>query len=350
MKITYIGQTGLAPLSPPGTNQRANRVQSLAVNAAQAGHDVTLVSSPLFTFADLVHVHGLTTATSLLWLAALISPKTAYVLTIDSLPARPSLAARLILWQARRVCDRITVTTRQLQYTLLTAYNTRATYIPDGYVSPSIKPIPAKNFGLRRGQYVLNYITDKADLSWLAKSYKTLKTSKKIVALVAPASFSDLQAVAKRNKIDLIELHGHRQLASLASHAALIILPGLNTPLDVILQAMAAKKAIIASTYHLHQETLGTSAQFVQAGDTKSLASALQNIINNKNNQAKYAKQAHRRASAHFQLSRIIPEYLRLYNSLATQSESPLPSLDGIISDQRPLFTRRHLAHFRYTS
>lgn len=342
MHILFIAQLGLP--APEGYS-REKRVEALAIELAKAGHNVSVTCARPFIPAnikryqgvklihhaslnpqkpggwlynllclytlwkiqpDVVHGHGWL-AGSLLGIATQLSPETTFVWTIDSLPKSKWLA-KIIVWANVANADAITSPTRQLQYRLLHELHLPVTYIPDGYSVLNLPDLPRKLLDLGRGKYSL-VITDEAKIpTWISRAHKAAKLPGKLIVSAGMTG---------------------RKLTSTINQAEFIILAG-QVSTEIILHAMAAGKEIIATTNPHFEETLGVTAQFVVEGNTKQLRHALEAI---KTGEKSYGQTATKRASRHFQWTRILPEYLSLYHYPAVKIV-PLDSLIGVQTPQ----------------
>lgn len=329
MKIFFLGQKGIPAQSAQDSDE--TRVEALARLLAAKGHEVVATCAKPYTkgavraFAgirllhplsfnpeipggflhvllslislyrlqpDVVHVHGWKAA-ALTRFATLISPESTFIWTIASIPSSKPSRAKLVLRIAAPVFDAISTPSRTVQYLLLTQYNVRAAYVPDGYTEPVVANIPLKHFGLRKNQkYILATARSQQDRNWIQRSHKKAKLRNALV-------FLD----------DAVQHPSDRARASLIRQAQLVIYADSNTSTADILQAMAGGRTIIATLEPIKQEILGTSALFVKRFDTKGLADALQKTSKTPQN-----AHASKRAQAHFTWNRILEEYLTLYH------------------------------------
>lgn len=336
MNILFIGQTALA-----------GRVEALATELAKNGHQVAVTTSQsswrrsrgvkliphaslnpqkpggllhtllcLFTLwklaPDVAHVHGWL-AGSLLRFATLLSPETTFIWTLTSsrlegLHRASPLIIKLILWLNARAADAITTPTRQLQYRLLHEFGLGVIHIPDGYHPPTLPHLSRKTLGVGRGKYTLLITNETTPSRWIARAHQAAKTKSKLITA------ANVQG---------------RRLTSLIHHASLIILAG-RVPTDIILQAMAAGKEIIATTNPDCEETLGVTARFVADGHTRQLRQALEKISAK---ETLLGAKAGKRACRHFQWTRLLPEYLALYHYPSIKTV-PLDSLIGVQTAQ----------------
>lgn len=349
MKITYIGQTGrLNRLA----SSDEKRMTSLATLFANQGHNITIFSSQnnlnfmrqrgrvavikkmsfyseksgglLHCFLsyislirlqpDVVHIYGWPAAT-LVPLAALIAPEATFVWTVCSLPSKHAFLTRFIAQQARHVCDAIVTPTREIQYTLLTEFGVRTTYIPDGYQKNALPAIPASHFDLRNGQYAITWATSLKNLEPLLNAYQASKTKKKLVIATNNENAPIIKKLIKKFPfIVIVPVISERPLYSLFSQSALTIFYEQLFGSELLLQTMASGKAIIATNYPLHQEVLGTAGQFVKPSDSAGLTKAISDVISHPTRQASWGKKASTRAQNQFKLKRVGEEYETLYH------------------------------------
>ena len=333
MNIIFIGQRGIPAQLGHDTEKR---VENLARLLAQQGHKVTITCENSYSatrlrrfgtmellyrgsFARLrnlmliwrrqpnvVHIQGWKTAL-FVRLAAILSPQTTYIWTVSELPAH-TLRTKLAIRNAKRLFDAITTPSRQLQYQLLLRHDLRTSYIPDGYSTPVLKDIPAKQWGLRAGQYCVTMATSLAELRWVVRAYSQLKTRKKLVTLLPESP--ELRRLQKRHTflVSVMPL-GERAQFSLLRQASAVIFDAAS-PAEEILQTMDAKRPVIAVR---HEEVMGTTGSIVKQGDVKGLAEALKAAMSSKKMSASGTK-ARQRARRHFQWTRIVDEYIALYH------------------------------------
>lgn len=347
MKVLFLGQLGLRAGMGQHKSSREQRLEMLGRTLVDAGRSVTILGTKPFTDATITNFHGIqlhlkpslnpakaggwlyiVASLVTLWrqqpaiahihswrmaalvsIAALLSPETKFVWTIDALPRQYHFLARLIARQAHRVCDSITVPTRVLQYQLLTAYNIATYYIPDGYIPPVLKDLPLKSFGLRNNQYSVLLATNPDHIKSAIRAYATLKTAKKLVILSEP-SVAWQRLLHKKSFVYFIGPKTGRQLHTLIRHAHAVIAYPKPAQLDILLQAMDSGRRIIAANDPLFQETLGLTATYFTATKPKDIADAFRFGLQPAT--ARGAK-ARTRAQNHFTWPRIMPEYLALY-------------------------------------
>ncbi len=353
MKTLFLGQLGLRAGMGQPKSSREQRLEMLGRALVDAGHSVTILGTKPFTDATITNFHGIqlrlkpslnpekaggwlyiVASLLTLWrqqpsvahihswrmaalvsIAALLSPETKFVWTIDALPRQYHFVARLIARQAHRVCDSITVPTRVLQYQLLTAYRVSTYYIPDGYVPPVLKDLPLKTFSLRNNQYTVLLATNPDHIKSAIRAYATLKTAKKLVILSEP-SVAWQRLLHKKSFVYFIGHKTGRQLHTLIRHAHAVIAYPEPAQLDVLLQAMDSGRRIVAANDPLFQETLGLTATYFNPSKVKDITDALQFGLKQANVRGIKART---RAQNHFTWKRIVPEYLTLYrhNELA---------------------------------
>lgn len=261
---------------------------------------------------DVVHLHGYVAA-SLVWLAALFSPLTTFVWTIDRLPQ--TWLERFSLRLGAAVCDALTTPTRTLQYHLRTRFGRLSTYIPDGFDPIAFPEINLKHFDLRKGQYCLVAPASDSELRWLIRAYSQVNTKKPLVALYEETPSA--RRLQKRYPLlRLVPPQGSRTTQTLARHAAVVI-AGQRTPLTLLLSAMHAQRAIVAASTALNQETLGTTAPFFTT--TASFRTILPPLTKSRLNQSHWGRLAAHRAATLFTWEHLLPEYVRLYRAPALQ-------------------------------
>lgn len=350
MKVLFLGQLGLRAGMGLEKTAREQRLEMLGRASVEAGHTVTILGTRPFADQAVTNFHGINLqlkaslnpekpggwlyllsslltlwrqqpdvahihswrAASLVALAALLSPETTFVWTIDALPQRKQKLARIIARQAGKVCDIITTPTRALQYRLLTTYNLGTYYIPDGYQPPVLKDLPLKTFKLRKNQYNVLLATDPESIKKAVRAYATLKTKKKLVILATPAVPWE-RLLNKKSFVEFIGPKTGRQLSTLIRNAGAVIAYPEPSALSSLLLAMDSGRRIIAANDPLYQETLGLTATYFDPRKLRDTIDALKFGLTGTSRGAK----ARIRASHHFAWQRITPEYLSLYRHRA---------------------------------
>jgi glycosyltransferase involved in cell wall biosynthesis len=287
---------------------------------------------------DVVHIHGWLTGIIAPYIS-LFTPRTTYIWTIDTLPEKYN---RIIKWAVKNhgVYQAITTPTRQLQYQLLHRYNLRTTYIPDGYIAPSLSPLPAATFNLRKGQYCLAIVSGKEKHGWIVRAYKSIKGLKKPLVVI-----TDAEKTGRRTKkIASFNTMTGRPLVSLLQQAAVVLFAEENPNPETVLLAMDASRPVIATTHPIYEETLGVTAQFIKSGDKKALKNSLENLLKNRRVQTAWGKKAAKRAQTFFAWRRSLSEYLIAYyaaivrrvpiDSLHAKSEGQIASRVGVVGTQ----------------
>lgn len=257
---------------------------------------------------DILHLHSWRSA-SLAWLAALFSPETTIVWTIDALPRRHFWLARLIAQQTSKVCDVITVPTRTLQYVLLTQCGLATNYIPDGYEPSRLKDLPLKSFNLRKSQYCLLLASDAATIRQAIRAFTATKSRKKLVIVASPAAPWQ-RLINRKSFVSFVGEKTGRQLTTLVRNAASVIVAPEYKHLETVLQAMNSGRSLVAANTTLLQETIGVTGQYFRPGKIAELRDAIALAL--KSSPARGAA-AKKRAQNHFTWERITPEYLALY-------------------------------------
>lgn len=334
MKIIFSGHNNISLLKHNASLSREQRVLRLSQYLCDSGYEVEIItksSSSIQRFKnieirkktiirllwalweqqpDVLHMHGWKHV-ALAWLMALLSPMTTYIWTVDTVPKKWKLLAKLISWQAQIVCDAITTPSRYIQYQIRYRFGLEATYIPDT-LSPQTAPeINLKHFGVRKGQYVVSVASNTEEIAWLAESYASSRTKKPLLVLV-PGIEGEQKSSRRYPYMRVMPLPGERALASLAHHAAVVLAISYKTPLALLLEAMQAERAIIAITHPFFEETLGVTAQYIKPGDTLAFKEALNSVAPSRVSQLIWGRQAKKRVR-HFYAERVLPEYVKLY-------------------------------------
>jgi len=275
----------------------------------------------------IVHVHG---SPSLIWmkLARLATEKCFFILTVsdtDSLPEDKVLAQFAA----------VVAVSRTVQYRLLVERNVKAAYIPDGYMPVIAAPVALEHFGVRSGQYCVTTAQTYEEIKWVAQSYASAKTKKKL------AVFAEDRGHLKRLKrrypfLLFVGEWGMRPQLSLMSEAALVIVAHNRLSGNVLLQIMDAGRAIVAVGAPHYEEILGVTGKFVTAGDLEGLGASVRDFVGDARLQRRFGKEARLRARKHFTWENAAGQYMRLYSQPKVRSV-PLDSI-------RPLYHAERLA------
>lgn len=347
MRILFIGQRGIPVLGSQAAIRREWRVQNLASALDALSHQVAVVCAPPFISRgirqfgsiqllhrpsfdprypggllhtllslidvarfrpDVIHLHGWHGATFIRvmqWLQA----DSNLIWTIDSLP-RPTWLVKLLLRQAVGAGATLITPSRVLQYQLLVTHGIRAEYIPDGFRDETIKPISLGHFGLRRGSYCLSLAREEADVRALASAFASSRLRKKLMVL-ADGNLSWAKRLQRRYSfLRFVMADSQRALRSLIEGASLVHISDENA-VEELLWAMDAGKTILARAVPEIQAILGVTGRYYLPGKTQQLADMLRLAL--KHQDQIQAKQAQRRAKAHFAWERIAGEYLAAY-------------------------------------
>lgn len=312
MHIYFIGQ--------------AARIEVLAQEAVKNGHRVTLTSTPytalsciytLFIKSDTIHVHGWKAGIVLRTLTFLL-PNTAIIWTISSVPEFSHPFLQLIFQRflpfIAEGFDSICTPSRTVQYRLLTLYNLKSEYIPDGYYTPILTDIRPAVYGLRKEQYGVVFAKDSAELQHIAKTYKDIRTRQKLVLFTN-------RTHTGFTSIDLPLMS--RGAQSLVRQAGFVVAAD-PTCYDLALQAMDTGRTIIATTDSLHEELFGTTAKYYQENDSTQLQKLLQEALKKKT----INTHAQIRAKNHFSWDKTGQEYMRTYR----HSKAILVPFDSIVA------------------
>lgn len=294
---------------PAYTSADTPRVHALSFPSLDpripGGYLYTLLSciATLFIRPDTIVVHGWKAAILMRPLLLLL-PKVCAVWIIDSLPVIQSPVTQkmfgFILPLISSGFDQICVTSRTIQYRILTSYSIKTTYIPDGYMAPDLADISPRAVGLTKEKYAILLTQDKKEIQRIARSFASAKTRKKLVA------FGNGKSSSHITYIDASLMS--RLITSLVRQAGVVIAADpAYSPL--LLQAMDAGRQIIATTDSLHEELLGVTAHYYASNDYKQLAMLIKDSFT--------ARSANRpaalRAKNHFTWSKIGQEYERAY-------------------------------------
>lgn len=363
MKIWFIGQLGIPEYGLQNTVS-GSRIEALSVRLAEQGHEVFVACvkglipgflsqfkginlvhisclNPLkpggwlYTILsilkasksqpDIVHVHGWK-AGSLIRLAALLSPETTYIWTIEGIPS--SRLARFVAWQAKGVFDAVTAPSRQMQYLLLHLYNLRTVYVPDGYSELELEDIPVKTWGLRRGQYTILFAEHSQDVEWIGSIYEKVITRKKLI-VICPKSLNTKALTKKYPFLLFLDDLGERSIYSLVSQSAALIVSDPYMSSNYLLHGMDAMTPILSISHPHFEEILGTTATIVKRGNL-DIDNELTSVVKFASNVNLQTRKASSRARSHFSWSRVLAEYLSLYR-LPYSKSVPMDSAQPVV-------------------
>ena len=263
---------------------------------------------------SVVHFHGLP-APLFARLIAFFYPETTLIWTVSSLANWSTFRVRLFSFFTGGVFDGITTPSRQLQYRLLVEYGIKALYVPDGYEIPLLEDIPARNFGLRKGQYVFALAQDRKTCAWTVKAYNNTSTRKQLVFGVYKKEAWQTSLERRHSFVRFIQISPGRAFTSLIRQSHALLALDLKTPTWALLLAMETKLPVVAITNPLYEETLGTAGLFTASFDVAELEDILHAVI--KRDAPLTVRQklylGAKRARGHFTRERIWQEYLPLY-------------------------------------
>ena len=366
MNIVFWGQLGLSRLFEQDNDSAESRVAALAHELA-AKHTVTVLGTAPYiarsgtaerglrlrrlpsldpqmpggwlytllgvwaiwrTQPDVVHVHGWRAA-SVRWLAALGSWQTTFIWTIDRLP--DSRLSRLfsVRWLARGFAS-VAVTTRELQYILLTDYGVRVSYVPDGYRERELSTLSVRRYGLRPERYTVVLADSAAEVRQVMRAFRGTGIRQNVVVLQENRGpFKRLARQFARVKV-IGALTGRARLSIIAQASNVIVADDSVSP-SLFLQVMALGKPVVSVAASQYQELAGVTVPVVAAGDEAGMRDVLMELHADTPATRARARKAARRAQRHFTWERIAADYVTLYQAL--------PQLVPIDSIQQKRFT-----------
>lgn len=266
------------------------------------------VFASLFIKPNTIHVHGWKEAFFVRMLRPFLG-STPTILTVSSVPNTPRIARFIASG-----FDGMFSSNRTTQYRLLALYGLKTEYIPDGYHAPSLPDIRPTLLHLRKEGYGVILSQDAPQIRRILKACRSAKMTKKLVI------FPPMPSIRGSVRVDAPL--SSRSASSLIRQAAFVIATD-STYSPLLLQAMDAKRHIIATTDPIHEEVLGTTASYFEPKDLKQMAIAIKTTIKRKN----APSQASTRAKNHFSWEKIGQEYLRAYR----HNKAVLVPFDSII-------------------
>lgn len=263
----------------------------------------------LFIRPNTIAVHSLSAAILIRPLLAFM-PNTCAVWTIDSVPKIFRFLFHIITSGFDQVC----VSTRTAQYRLLTQYNMKTTYIPDGYTPPELADIRVSTVGLTKEKYVVVLTQDKKEVQRIAKAFVSAKSRKKLIVFGTGRTSA---------RVTYIHTPLTSRLAASIIRQAAFVIGADSTYSPLLLQAMDAGRHVIATTDPLHEELLGVTAKYYKNIDNKQLIE----LIRDASKGFLLNKSAIVRAKHHFTWNTVGLEYEKAYK----HSRAVLVPFDSII-------------------
>ncbi|MEO6077750.1 MAG: hypothetical protein ABIP54_03110 [Candidatus Andersenbacteria bacterium] len=272
MKILFISHS---------TSQEAkNHIDAIMTQARHNNYETKLLSNGFINYffsifriysfkPNTIHVHGWNCAFSLFFLRFLLPSHTSLLLTVNTSPIGIYQKFASII---TNMFDHVFASSRTVQYQLLSIYNIKSFYIPNGYTKPYLEDIKPRIFGLRENQYGVILSQSLDTITRIAKAYASAKSKKKLVIFAQNPS-KDLQRIIKIYPfITPFSLpFESRGAQSIVRKASFVILEDQSySPL--LLQAMDMDRVIIASTNPYIEEILGTTGFYYASADIDHLA------------------------------------------------------------------------------
>ena len=340
MKISFIGQIHIF-----GEDAISRRLRALSSELTQRRHTVRLYSatersirqwqganvlyrpsfnptqpggwlyaaisaiSSAFWKADVIHLMGWKVA-AFAPVIALLSSESTLIWTISNV-SRKTFVTRLIMWQAVRLCDAITVPDRSVQWQLRREYGVLGTYVPDGYSAPALEDIPAKTWKLRKGQYTVVLADSTAKLRAIVKSYTQVKSKKKLVFITDKKTAAMTRLERSSRLLKVVEVQSNRERSSLVRQAASVIIADERAA-ELMLLACDSEVPVVAENLPRLQEIAGTTVSFFRLKDVEHLEDLLREVV--KQPYMIDIQPAQKRARKHFGWARIFEEYETLYH------------------------------------
>jgi glycosyltransferase involved in cell wall biosynthesis len=267
-----------------------------------------------------IHVHGWNVAFSMFFLRFFLSRDTSLLLTIDTPPFSTYQRIASII---TNIFDHVFVSSRTVQYQLLSIYNIKSFYIPNGYTKPYLEDIKPRVFGLRENQYGVILSQSLDTITRIAKAYASAKSKKKLVIFAQNPS-KDLQRIIKIYPfITPFSLPLTSRGAQSITRASSFVILEDETYSPLLLQAMDTDRIILSSTNSYLEEILGTTGFYYSPTDTDHLIFLLKQASKTLL-KPKYASST--RAQRHFTWEKIGQEYDHFY-SRKTIKTVPFDSL-----------------------
>ena len=251
---------------------------------------------------DVIHYHGVGPAL-LSWIPRLFSPKTKVVTTfhcIDRKHQKWGIIARLSLrageWAACQFAHKTITVSKTLQLYCSEAYETEATYIPNGVnVNEKIKEAgnTLNKFAIKKDKYLLmvSRLVRHKGAHYLIKAFKDLKKKDKGFAnlklvIAGDSSFTDdyvkeLKEMARGNKdIVFTGFVSGKPLEQLFVNSLAIVHPSESEGLPIaVLEAMSYGKVVVASDIPENMELIKKHGVSFKNKNVKDLIRKISEVV-----------------------------------------------------------------------
>jgi glycosyltransferase involved in cell wall biosynthesis len=305
-------------------------------------HADTFTRSLLATFhelrtsSDVVHYHGIGSA-PLALLPRLFGKKV--VVTVHGLDWQRSKwhpfakrVLRLGEWASARFPHETIVVGKELQEYYREHYARDVTYIPNGaevVTDRSSKLVEAA--GLRPGRFVLfvGRLVQEKGAHVLIDAFRRLPRDVDLqLALVGPSWFDDGYAADLRtlaaddDRIRFLGVAGAEFVRELYGSCFAFVLPSEIEGMSLaLLEALAARCCIVASSIHANTEVLGDAGLTFPANDSDALRDRLLQLVDEPLLAEELRDAAGKRAADEFDWDRIAAAWAEVYDRLVEQVE-----------------------------
>lgn len=359
MRIAMIGQKGL-----PATHGGVERhVEELSKRLVALGHEVIVYTRPNYTDpglrsyegielrslptigtkhldaivhcalaawdsrkrgCDVVHFHAIGPA-----LVAPLARKrgVSLVATIHAQDWRRqkwnAVAAAVLRageWMALRAVDSTICVSERLAEEYHEAGHTGVRYVPNGIaLEQGDDTSVLREHSLQDGEYLLfaGRIVPEKGAHYLIDAWRAIGRPRTLV-IAGDTSFSDayveeLGSAAEEGVVFTGYEYGAR-LAALFRHAALFVLPSDLEGLPIVLlEALGYGVPVLASDIVPNLEVLGENGEYFKAGDTASLAAALEDTLTRLDSLVGDSRRLQQRALEQYDWDRVVGETVAVY-------------------------------------
>ncbi len=291
--------------------------------------------------ADIIHYHGV--GPSLMsWIPRILSPRTRVVVTfhcVDRFHEKWGLVARVMLWLGEWTathCPHVTIAvSRTIQAYAMKRYGRAAVYIPNGITRPTkqAKAQTLRNkLGLETGKYLLavTRLVPHKGVHTLIEAYRRTNLQAPLV-IVGGTAHTDAyveklhRLAAGDSRIRFTGFINGDQLEELYANSLAFIHPSRAEGLPIVLlEAMRARRPIIASRIPEHRELLEPNGRgdaralglFFRPGDARDLERQLRWLVRHQREADGMAATAQRFVLSGMRWDQIGEKTLELYEEL----------------------------------
>jgi glycosyltransferase involved in cell wall biosynthesis len=274
---------------------------------------------------DVVHFHAEGPA-FMCWLPKLFRKRV--VVTVHGLDHKRAKWGRVASWyilsgekNAVRFADEIVVLSKGVQKYFKDTYGRETVFIPNGVIRPEVKEANriSQKWGLEKNSYILflGRLVPEKGIHYLIKSYKDVKTDKKLVIAGGSSDTAEYMQKLKEMAGENVIFTGFQQgevLEELYSNAYVYCLPSdlEGMPLS-LLEAMSYGNCCLTSDIAECAEVVEDKAVTFKKGDVSSLRDMLQKLCDDENLVRKYKSEASDFICQKYDWNIVVDQTVKLY-------------------------------------